>query len=169
MGGLLPRHSKHWWPLVEDIFTSPAVQEMAQQLLDELASHEELPSISIDATMRCCLPVMGQVHPRASAEDKEKAVFRENQAKTRLTCPIICVLRTRLKTCCTCEAQVLTARGRTNAVLCLHAVSMDDATSVARALADTVSARGLAQIQFVFVDNPSVRLVQELRCVCPNL
>ena len=46
---------------------------------------------------------------------------------------------------------------------------MDDATSVVRALADTVSARGLAQIQFVSVDNPSVRLVQELRCVCPNL
>ena len=93
MGGLLPRHSKHWWPLVEDIFTSPAVHEMAQQLLGELVSHEELQSISMDATMRCCLPVMGQVHPRASAEDKEKAVFRGDQAKTRVTCPIICVWR----------------------------------------------------------------------------
>ena len=46
---------------------------------------------------------------------------------------------------------------------------MDDAGSCVRALADVIPARGLAQVQHVSVDNPSSKLFQEFRLICPNL
>ena len=73
---LLPRHSKHWWPIVEDIFSSPPIQRMTEDIMQELIAHEELETISMDATMRCCLPNLGQAHPRATAQQKDVAVFR---------------------------------------------------------------------------------------------
>ncbi|CAE7621147.1 unnamed protein product [Symbiodinium sp. KB8] len=80
---LLPRHSKHWWPIVEDIFISPPIQRMTEDIMHELIAHEELETISMDATMRCCLPVLGQAHPRATAQQKDAAVFRGESARTR--------------------------------------------------------------------------------------
>ncbi|CAE7263239.1 unnamed protein product, partial [Symbiodinium sp. KB8] len=65
--------------------------------------------------------------------------------------------------------RVVTVRGRTNAVLGLLPVPTDDAVSCARALADMIPARGLAQVQHVSVDNPSSKLFQEFRLICPNL
>ena len=60
-------------------------------------------------------------------------------------------------------------RGRTNAVLGLLAVSMDDAGSCVRALAEVIPANGLSQVQYVSVDNPSAELFKEFRLICPNL
>ena len=74
---LLPRHSAHWWPIVEDIFLSPRVIQFRQRLTQELVEHEEFEALSMDATLRCCLPIMGQPHARASKEIKAHAVFRE--------------------------------------------------------------------------------------------
>ncbi|CAE7251936.1 unnamed protein product [Symbiodinium microadriaticum] len=114
----LPRHPNHWWPLIEDVFKSHKVCDLAKQLLDETMRHQAFQVISLDATLRCCLPVLGQAHPRARKEDKEQAVFTGDNALTR----------------------VLTCRGRTNAVLALQA---------------------LGQIQFMSVDNPSFKYLQE--------
>lgn len=82
---LLPRHPNHWWPLIEDVFKSHKVCDLAKQLLDETMRHQEFQVISLDATLRCCLPVLGQAHPRARKEDKEQAVFTGDNALTRAT------------------------------------------------------------------------------------
>ncbi|CAE7506749.1 unnamed protein product [Symbiodinium sp. CCMP2592] len=80
---LLPRHVNHWWPLVEDIFMSPRITSLEQELKAELVHHEEFEVVSMDATLRCCLPIMGQAHPRASREEKMRAAFHGETALTR--------------------------------------------------------------------------------------
>ena len=45
--------------------------------------HEEMQAVSIDAldaTLRCCLPIMGQVHPRAQKKIKDQTVFAQVEA-----------------------------------------------------------------------------------------
>ena len=81
---LLPRHSLHWWPLIEDVFTSTKTAEVRVTLLDEMILREEFQVVSMDATLRCCLPLMGQAHPRARREVKEQAVFVGDDALTRV-------------------------------------------------------------------------------------
>ncbi|CAJ1402799.1 unnamed protein product [Effrenium voratum] len=115
---LLPSNVKDWWPIVEDIFTSPRLSDRKDSLLQEAVQHEEFVAISIDATMRC--------------------------------------------------SQVLTVRGRTNAVLLLHAVPSEAAEVIVTALAE-LPAHALAQIQFIASDSPSSALARQLRRVCPNL
>ena len=79
INSLLPRHVNHWWPLIEDLFMSPRINSLEQELKAELVHHEEIEVVSMDATLRCCLPIMGQAHPRASREEKARAVFMEKQ------------------------------------------------------------------------------------------
>ncbi|CAE7209382.1 unnamed protein product, partial [Symbiodinium microadriaticum] len=134
INSLLPRHVNHWWPLVEDLFLSPRITSLEQELKAELVLHEEFEFVSMDATLRCCLPVMGQAHPRASREEK-----------------------------------VVTCRGRTNAVLMLCATTTDEADVLVEAMATNLPASGLRQVRCVSVDNPSSRLWQSLRLICPNL
>lgn len=71
------------------------IQQHALPLrMQELVNHEEFQSLSIDATMRCCLPILGQAHPRASAIKKAEATFSEADSKRRVArlhnnfCPV---------------------------------------------------------------------------------
>ena len=56
----LPQHTRHWWPIVEDVFFSAAALNILQQLLQQAIAREEYVSISIDGTMKCCMALMGQ-------------------------------------------------------------------------------------------------------------
>ncbi|CAE7526256.1 unnamed protein product [Symbiodinium microadriaticum] len=120
---------------------------MQSKLTAEVLKHDELQAVSIDCTMRCCLPLLGQVHPRSSKEDKERAAFRGEDARTR----------------------VMTLRGRTGAVMVLEPIATDESEACVRTMADRIPSRGLGQIQFVRVDNPSKKFWEELRLICPNL
>ena len=46
---MLPRHARHWWPLIEDVFNSEPVGREEVRIFNELVEHEELQCISIDA------------------------------------------------------------------------------------------------------------------------
>ncbi|CAE7587277.1 unnamed protein product [Symbiodinium natans] len=83
VSSLIPRHANHWWPMLEDVFQSPRILQLLDTLSKELISHEEYEVVSMDATLRCCLPIMGQAHPRASREVKAQAVFKGEAALTR--------------------------------------------------------------------------------------
>ncbi|CAE6972000.1 unnamed protein product [Symbiodinium sp. CCMP2592] len=144
---LLPRHANHWWPMIEDIFLSDRVRSFERKLETELVQHQEFEVISMDATLRCCLPVMGQAHPRASREVKSQAVFHGDSALTR----------------------VVTCRGRTNAVLMLAATTTDETDILVKAMAEKLPTAGLQQVRCMSVDNPSAKLWKGLRCICPNL
>ena len=72
---LLPQHTRHWWPLVEDIFFADAVEALFRRLIQECVQHEEFSYMSIDATLKCCLSIMGQAPLRASKAERDAAAF----------------------------------------------------------------------------------------------
>ena len=51
----------------------------------------------------------------------------------------------------------------------MFAVASDDACGAAQSLAESITAEGLAQVQFVTVDNPSRHYLLSLKNICPNL
>ncbi|CAE7810987.1 unnamed protein product [Symbiodinium sp. CCMP2592] len=147
LSSLLPSHAKDWWPMIEDVFNSPQIRDLRQNLLQECIASEEFQCISIDATMRCCLPIMGQARIKSSAEERAEAAFTENLSLRR----------------------VFTVRGRTSAVLLMRAARSEDAETACRLLAEEFPASALQQVAFVAADNPSRKLYSELKRICPNL
>ena len=77
----------------------------------------------------------------------------------------------KLAFCCVAPVsnEVVTCRGRTNAVLILAATATDETDILVKAMAEKLPAAGLQQVRCVSVDNPSAKLWKGLRCICPNL
>jgi hypothetical protein len=46
--------------MAQDVFFSPAVKSIRSALLKEALAHEEFETLSLDATLRCTFPLMGQ-------------------------------------------------------------------------------------------------------------
>ena len=82
--GLLPVHVKSWWPLLEDIYYSPAVAALTRNLIDLYIAHEEFQCLSVDATLRVCLRLMGQASYRSSRADRAQAAFNDEASKRRI-------------------------------------------------------------------------------------
>eukprot|EP00439_Symbiodinium_sp_Y106_P017241 s455_g2.t1 len=177
---LLPSHAKDWWPVLEDIFTSSAVVDMEANLLREAIGHKECLCLSIDATLRCCLSVLGQPKRRRSSHAAVQAAFDQEsmlrrvprfkqqyvelnpprpQPQTPLTPSVNSFI----------QAKVFTVRGRTNATLIMAACQSDDAQTCAQVLGEGLPAEGLRQVQYVSVDNPSRHYLLTLKTICPNL
>ena len=74
---LLPTHSNAWWPLVEDIFTSPAAYEVRTQLLAQAVQSGECRYLSVDGTFRVCLPLLGQAKFNDPASVRACAPFQD--------------------------------------------------------------------------------------------
>ncbi len=123
------------------------VRALCDRLEDELVQHVEYTSISIDATLRCTFPIMGQESYRASAARRAEGAFDDTDSLRR----------------------VLTARGRTGAVLCIRPVVAERADLVAAAPEEELATRGRAQTRFIFSDDPSPKLLHALRTVFPAL
>ena len=144
---LLPTATAHWWPLIEDVFSSPPAQEQKKAMLGYFSDQREFESISIDATVKCCMSVMGQESYRCSSAKRNSAPFGDDTAYRR----------------------VLTVRGRTSAVLAMSAIQTERAEDVRAALADALPPAGLQQVQCVAADNASLKLYTELVRIMPNL
>ncbi|CAL1156102.1 unnamed protein product [Cladocopium goreaui] len=95
LGNLYPSHTRHWWPLVEDIYMSYQVQSLKSSIFKTLEHSQEFLCLSIDATLKVCMTVQGQANYRASAQTRNAACFDDEHSLRR----------------------VLTIRGRTGAVL----------------------------------------------------
>ena len=89
---LLPKHVKDWWPIIEDIFCSQRIKAVREALVMEALRHEEFVALSVDATMRCCLSVLGQAHPRACRSDRLQAAFDDASSKRRVARPYVGVI-----------------------------------------------------------------------------
>ena len=144
LASLLPTDVRHWWPIIEDVFTSPAVAALKVNLLTTFRDLREFQVISIDATVKCCMGVLGQLSYRAPKAKRDAAPFDDDHAFRR----------------------VLTARGRTGAVLGMCAMASEKAEDVS---AEMLPADGLGQVQFLSSDCASTKLYAELKCMMPNL
>ncbi|CAE6926624.1 ABCB1 [Symbiodinium sp. CCMP2592] len=113
MVSLLPTHTSYWWPIIEDIFNGPPLKLQVRAMQDFFVDSREFEYVSIDATIKCCMSVMGQASYKASAAQRIAAVFNDDNSYRR----------------------VLTARGRTGAVLAMIAMSSEKAEEISCALA----------------------------------
>ena len=109
---LYPTHCKDWWPIVEDVFTSPGIAARRVLLEDEMLQHTEFQSISIDATLRICLRLQGQASYRAPATIRAQAPFDDEHSFRKL----------------------FTVRGRTGDVLLMEAIRDERADCIVECL-----------------------------------
>jgi len=113
LASLLPDRSSHFWGNVaEDIWLSPDIQAMQKELPDECESHSEFAYLSIDGTVKCCLPLLGQ------ATYRDSAAVRADQAVAD----------------CDAAYKVLTVRGRTSAVLLVEGIHSEAGAHIATML-----------------------------------
>jgi hypothetical protein len=147
LGSMFSFNVKEWWPMLEDIFNSPAICSMERTLVQQLVDHTEFAYLSIDCTLRCCMTVMGQSSYRAPATVRAMDAFTDQDA-----------LRS-----------VMTARGRTSAVIAMAAIPTDNSANIVAALKDICPRLGLVQVQYVAVDNPSALYYRSLQTITPNL
>jgi hypothetical protein len=145
LGNLLPVHTRYWWPIVEDIVMSPGVETLRLKLLDELESHTEYTAISVDATLRCCMPVMGQSNHRNAVLRLSDSAFDDADSLRR----------------------VLSIKGRTGAVVALLPIVSEKAECVAQAIADNLTKKAKEQVKYFFCDNPSPKLCSALSDILP--
>ena len=85
-----------------------------------LLRQKEFQYISMDATMKCCMSILGQESWRASSAKRNAAAFDDEHALRK----------------------VLTVRGRTGAVLGMMAISSEKAPEICLALSEMLPAQG---------------------------
>ena len=147
LGNLYPSHTRHWWPLVEDIYMSYQVQSLKSSIFKTLEHSQEFLCLSIDATLKVCMTVQGQANYRASAQTRNAACFDDEHSLRR----------------------VLTIRGRTGAVLGMVPVPSEESPKIKESLRNLFSNQALFQVRYLATDNPSPKLFRELKEICPNL
>ena len=59
---LLPRNSAHWMPMIEDVASSTAFRAKMDHMSDTFTRQNEWYYISMDATLKLCMKLLGQNH-----------------------------------------------------------------------------------------------------------
>ena len=144
---LLPTDVRHWWPIVEDVFSAYRVKEIHSEVLGHYCRSKEFRYLSLDATIKCCMGILGQESYRCSKAKRNDAPFDDETALRR----------------------ILTVRGSAGAVLAMIAVASEKAETVCDALSENLPAAGLNQVECVASDNASTKLYTQLRRIMPNL
>ena len=71
--------------MIEDVFGSPQILDLRRQLIQECVQRTEMECLSIDATMRCCMPILGQARLKANAQERAEAAFTAENTYRRVT------------------------------------------------------------------------------------
>eukprot|EP00438_Fugacium_kawagutii_P009987 Skav234406 [mRNA] locus=scaffold873:377309:378793:+ [translate_table: standard] len=147
LANLLPTHTSSWWPIIEDVFGSPACVALKAKLLNEVADRQGMVCISIDGTLKCTLPILGQAKPSASAAVRNDHPFDDSQSIRR----------------------VVTVRGGSGAVLAMMCTPSEKAEDVRKAFAQEFTTHHLQQVKYISTDAPSLKLLTELKSCMPQL
>ncbi len=84
LASLAPRGYQHWWPIIADVFTSSAVSALRRRFIEQVLADNEFEILSIDGTMKCCAPLLGQAHWRANAITRAAAAFPDEDSKRKV-------------------------------------------------------------------------------------
>ena len=133
--------------MLEDITNSQAFKAKMERMQRSFFSNDEWHYISMDATLKLCMKVMGQAPYRASKKTRDEAPFGDAVALRRL----------------------LTIRGRTGAVLMMHPLQSESSEQIVAAMQQNFIAEQLHSVRYVGTDSPSEKLFTQLRNICPNL
>ncbi|CAE7843115.1 unnamed protein product [Symbiodinium sp. KB8] len=145
---LVPRATNGFWTnVMEDLMQSPALASYKEELLTQCFENEEFDYISIDATFKINLKVIGQANFHSSQSSRDAAAIPESEAACRM----------------------LTCRGRTGAALLVRVVRSEKASVVAETLHDALPQHHRAQVRHVVSDSPSAEMHRVLQGVLPGL
>lgn len=144
---LLPSNTARWWPLVEDVFSSPNCLALRDDLLQSCLHHNEFRSLSVDGTFRVCLPILGQRPFNLSKSERAEAAIPEEESFRR----------------------VITVRGKTGAVVTMFPSYGEGAIDIRKGLIESLPGDALKQVEFLATDAPSKRLYEALKEALPNL
>ena len=147
LSSLFPRRSPHWLPLLEDIATSPAFATKMESMSTVLMQQDEWHYISMDATLKLCMKLMGQASYRSPKHVRDDAPFGDELAWRRL----------------------LTVRGRTGAVLMMQPLQNESAEQIVDALVQHFSVEQLGSVVHIGTDSPSEKLFTQLKVICPSM
>ena len=104
--------------------------------------------MSIDATVKCMMKILGQARFNQSQENRDAAAIDDMNSVYKL----------------------LTVRGRSNAVLALRGIKSEASALVADALSSSFSSSQRLQVSHIASDDcPSPEMLANLKTVCPNL
>ena len=133
--------SRYWWPIVEDVMTSPSVCRLSSELVKDLVSIREYESISVDDTVKICMPIVGQVLPRRSQRLSAKVIVFRDQERYRC---------------------VFTTRGRSGCLLDLLPQPNNKDENMITAIVKSVPPEANDQVTFVSADRCSSELHDRL-------
>ena len=145
---MLPEASHSFWcNVLEDLTQSPQIKARLQDLLQECEAHTEFEYLSIDATVKCMMKIIGQAHFNSSQDCRDAAAIPDSAAAYKL----------------------LTVRGRTNAVVGLCGIRSEASREIASGLSSMLTLSQRAQVVHMASDSPSVELFATLKNTFPNL
>ena len=148
LSSIIPRATNGFWTnVLEDLMQAPPFHEFRQRLLEDCRAHDEFRYLSVDATFKINLKVIGQADFHASQSSRATAAIPEASAGYR----------------------TLTCRGRTGAAVLIRVVRSEKATVVAETPSSTLPADHRAQVVHVASDAPSAEMFRVLKGVLPNL
>ena len=170
LASLYPTHTRHWWPIVEDVFMSSAVQALRSSLVLSLERDREyvpwqqfvlsaslafspLQRLSVGWCMFhvCLFSNLSQECVSADATLKVCMALK-GQASYRAKAAV-------RNSACFGDSEalrrLLTERGRTGAVLALVPIVSEKDEFVANALKHSLSDNARLQIQFICTDCPT--------------
>ena len=148
LSSLLPEASHSFWcSVMEDLMQSPHMAAKMHELLNECEIKSEFEYLSIDATVKCMMKILGQARFNQSQEDREAAAIDDMNSVYKL----------------------LTVRGRSNAVLALRGIKSEASALIADALSSSFSSSQRLQVSHIASDCPSPEMLANLKAVCPNL
>ena len=144
---LMPQHGKAMWQLAQDVLGLYPVRELMSGFYAQLLAHEEFETLSMDATVKVCLGIMGQAGAAAIRADAAAAAMSEAAHLRRL----------------------VTVRGRSGSVLALRLVREESAEEIAAQLDTVFTLEQRMQVKFIGVDNPSGAMHRTFQKIFPNL
>jgi hypothetical protein len=130
--------------MIEDIFSSPAAEVLTANLIRELADYEEFESLSVDATMRVTMTIMGQSHIR----DRQTGDAFHRQD---------------------CMRRLITMIGRAGAVIAMQPTERENTESYKDVLSACIPSSALRHVRFIATDDPSPVMWRELSQLLPSL
>ena len=145
---LVPRATNGFWTnVMEDLMQSPSLVSYREGLFTQCFENEEFDYISIDATFKINLKVIGQANFHSSQSSRDAAAIPESEAAYR----------------------TLTCRGRTGATLLVRVVRSEKASVVAQTLQEALPQHHRDQVRHLASDAPSVEMHRVLQGALPGL
>ena len=147
LASLLRTTSTYWWPVAEDLMKAPPISTLSDSFQSDLTRAREYESISVDDTVKICMPILGQRIPRRSSQLAPRVIVLSDDERYRC---------------------VFTTRGRTGCVLDLLPQPQNADDNLVTALTKAVPDDAKEQVTFVNSDKCSLQLHNRIGSVFPR-